>query len=75
MLCLNPVAVSLGVVMMRSMRKSSEWTITCWVNIIQILVFTPFVIIDDRNLIKEFLGFNAVTMIGFFFMSVCQILF
>ncbi|MFN9907412.1 MAG: hypothetical protein ACK56F_15040 [bacterium] len=38
----NPIAVALGIIMMRSMRKTSEWTVTCWVNVTQLIFFTPF---------------------------------
>jgi drug/metabolite transporter (DMT)-like permease len=51
MLFLNPVAVALGLVMMRSMRKTSEWTVTCWVNTTQVFFLTVYYLYCGENYI------------------------
>ena len=40
----NPLVVSAGMVAMRSMRKTSEWTISTMNNLFQLSVFTPYAI-------------------------------
>jgi drug/metabolite transporter (DMT)-like permease len=34
MLFCNPLAVALGQIFMRKMMSTSEWTVTCWVNLV-----------------------------------------
>lgn len=46
----NPIFVSTGMVVMRSMRKTSEWTISTMNNLFQLCVFTPYAIYAGLDL-------------------------
>ena len=60
MLLLNPIAFSLGIIAMKKMQNTSEWTVTCYVNLTMFALFTPFVIAEDRSYFNEFFDFGFV---------------
>ena len=49
-LSLNPLAISLGMIAMRSMRGTEEWTVSSYNYLCQLIVITPCVIIQRENL-------------------------
>jgi drug/metabolite transporter (DMT)-like permease len=66
MLLLNPIAFSLGIIAMKKMQNTSEWTVTCYVNLTMFAFFTPFVMAEDRSYFNEFFefGFVFIVLIG-----------
>ena len=44
MLLLNPLAFGFGIIAMKKMQNTSEWTVTCYVNLTMFALFTPFVL-------------------------------
>ena len=49
-LLLNPVAISFGMIAMRSMRSTEEWTVSSYNYLCQLLVMTPCVLIWEEDL-------------------------
>lgn len=70
----NPIAVSTGMVVMRSMRKTSEWTVSTMNNLFQLCVFTPYAIANGLDLGMIF-NFSLKSIIVILLMSFLSIIF
>jgi drug/metabolite transporter (DMT)-like permease len=70
----NPIFVSTGMVVMRSMRKTSEWTISTMNNLFQLCVFTPYAIWAGLDLGIIFY-FSVTSILVIVLMSALSIVF
>jgi drug/metabolite transporter (DMT)-like permease len=73
MLFMNPIAVATGQVVMRKMRKTSEWTVSCWVSVVQAICLTPFCVMAERNYLSLLVEYGWFTMILMTLMAMLQI--
>ena len=62
MLIMNPIAVALGMIVMRSMRNTPEWTVNSWVNLMLFISMTPIIILTK--------GFSALNLFAFEFVTI-----
>jgi len=70
----NPIFVSTGMVAMRSMRKTSEWTISTMNNLFQLFVFTPYALWAGLDLGIIF-HFSMTSILVIVLMSALSIVF
>ena len=66
MLILNPIGLSIGQVLIRSMKKMNDMTISCWTNLGQIpfMVSITYLLGQDLSIIKEFSSTDWFCLIG-----------
>jgi hypothetical protein len=58
-LVLNPVAIAIGSIAMRSMRKLREEVVSCWMSTTMLILFVPLVFLKGQNFTICY-GFNWI---------------
>ena len=68
----EPLSMSIGQVLMRKLRKLSNWTVSCYTNLSQIIIYIPLALLIGTDLLV-YQSFNWLDWVNMVLVSILQV--